>query len=486
MIGASSDDVKANPENSAETPLLRLENEQQIYDEFVEDTSSALVSAPLDDLAMYDTFEIDPIQQSHSPVVYDEFGTYVNQQLPNSEVQNSSSGHPSLPENSTYLPVATMSVRPSMLSMNSTTLLFQEESPSSSPPPIHSPPISTTCVPFAQSTVPIIDMTSKIRGLDDDEANIDPDSFAFGRKSAIESMIELNINLPSRVYMKYDEESCPSSWESSEDEEVTFSMQETPKRKFASLANTHNTLPLVVNQQNTSMNPDLLVPGPLSPDALTAFSNSDPNATERNKEVTRATERLIYEIVPLVAQKLSQLTPSDISSLNFSIYLHSHGVNIRHMGLIRSLIPRSHITNPIRTALLLQLICRTLKNITRDYQRRWMKSEQSTSEQGMYLLLIQILNLIFGSHANSEKFWTERVIVGIIQRYGGCAIDSNIDELQRVRKLPQFLKVGYAPLISCLIAVQALLKTYCEMTGLVLKDKITKQFQEEKSPYEVK
>ena len=394
---------------------------------------------------MYDTFEIDPIQQSHSPVVYDEFGQDVNQLLPNSEVQNPSPGHPvydpSLPENSTYRPVATLSVRPSMLSTNSTTLLFQEESPSSSPPNI--PPISTTCVPFAQQTVPIIDMTSKIRGLDDDEANIDPDSFAFGRKSAIESMIQLNINLPSRVYMKYDEESCPSSWESSEDEEVTFPMQETPKRKFASLTNTHQTLPLLVNQLNPPMNPDCLVPCPLSPDALTAFSNSDPSALERNKEVTRATERLIYEIVPLVAQNLSQLSPSDISSLNFSIYLHSHGVNIRHMGLIRSLIPRSHITNPIRTALLLQLICRTLKNITRDYQRRWMKSEQSTSEQGMYLLLIQILNLIFGSHVNSEKFWTERVIVGIIQRYGGCAIDSNIDELQRVRKLPQFLKVRF-------------------------------------------
>ena len=407
---------------------------------------------------MYDTFEIDSNQQPHPPapppvapaVVYDDFGVYdVNRHhQPDPPVYDDFD--PSVVQGNPFVPVpTTMTLRPAMLSMNSTTFFFQEESPPSSPPPkISSPPL-TTSVPFALSpsipsssaAAPIIDRTSKIQGLDDYGA-LDPESFEFGRKSAIESMIEMKLQLPSRVYAKYEEESCPSSSsDSSEDERPTsVLMQGTPKRKFDSIT-PRPIVPILIDQQNPPMDPDLMVPCPLSPDALTAFSKNDPNAIERNKEVTRATDRLIHEIVPLVAKKLSQLTPHDITSLNFSIYFHSHGVNIRHMGLIRSLIPPSHITNPIRTALLLQLICRTLKNITRDYQRRWMKSEQSTSEQGMYILLIQILNLVMGSHVNSEKFWTECVIVGIIQRYGGCAIDRNIDELQRIRKLPQFLKV---------------------------------------------
>ena len=72
-----------------------------------------------------------------------------------------------------------------------------------------------------------------------------------------------------------------------------------------------------------------------------------------------------------------------------------------------------------------------------------MKSEQSTSEMGMKLLLTQFMNLIVGSSQNSEIFWTERVVVGIIQRFGACSIDNNIEHLHRVRKLPDFLKVCF-------------------------------------------
>lgn len=113
---------------------------------------------------------------------------------------------------------------------------------------------------------------------------------------------------------------------------------------------------------------------------------------------------------------------------------------MRHLGLVRDHISPSHSANPVRTLLLLQIVTRTLKNIAREYQRRWMKSEQSTSEMGMKLLLTQFMNLIVGSSQNSELFWTGRVVVGIIQRFGACSID-NIEHLHRVRKLPDFLKV---------------------------------------------
>lgn len=189
-------------------------------------------------------------------------------------------------------------------------------------------------------------------------------------------------------------------------------------------------------------------PCPLSPDALTAFSNFDPSAVDRNREVIRATERLVREVVPALAQSLANMPEKTVHSIDVSVFFHYHGVNIRHIGLVRSHIPASNKTSPIRTILLRQIVARTLKNICRDFQRRWMRSEQSSSDQGMFLLLTQYLNLIVGCHVNSEKFWEDRVTVGIIQRYGKCALDGNEEHMHRMRKEPQFLKVISDVLLS--------------------------------------
>lgn len=187
---------------------------------------------------------------------------------------------------------------------------------------------------------------------------------------------------------------------------------------------------------------------PLSPDALTSFSRFDPEAVDRNREVIRATERLIQEVVPAMARQLASMRYDDLSKLDLSVYFHSNGVNIRHMGLVRSHIPASPQNVGVRTFLLLNIVCRTLKNIARDFQRRWMKSEQSSSEQGILILLTQFLNLIVGQHINSEKFWSERVIVGIFQRFGKCALDGNDAHLQTIRKSPTFLTVSLL-LVMC-------------------------------------
>jgi hypothetical protein len=186
---------------------------------------------------------------------------------------------------------------------------------------------------------------------------------------------------------------------------------------------------------------------PLSPDALTAFSKFDPEAVDRNREVIRATERLIHEIVPALAHQLASMRHDELAKLDLSLYFHSNGVNIRHMGLVRSHIPGSQQNVGVRTYLLLNIVCRTLKNIAREFQRRWMKSEQSSSEQGIFFLLTQFLNLMVGQHSNSDKFWSERVIVGIFQRFGKCALDGNDAHLQGIRKSPTFLTVLRPPLL---------------------------------------
>mmetsp|Transcript_9515 Transcript_9515/g.17842 ORF Transcript_9515/g.17842 Transcript_9515/m.17842 type:complete len:990 (+) Transcript_9515:148-3117(+) len=212
------------------------------------------------------------------------------------------------------------------------------------------------------------------------------------------------------------------------------------------------------------------LPKPLSSDALSSFSNLDPDALERNSEIDRATARLVTEVIPALAARLAAMSSHEVSNLDLSVYFHSCGVNMRHLGLVRFHVSSTHASNPVKTLLLLQIVTRTLKNLCREYQRRWMKSEQSTSEMGMKLLLTQFLNLMVGSSPNSEVFWTERVVVGIIQRFGACSIDNNIDHLHRIRKLPEFLK--------------AMLKMFVGVIGLTLHDRAMNQFMNDESPFQ--
>ena len=185
-----------------------------------------------------------------------------------------------------------------------------------------------------------------------------------------------------------------------------------------------------------------------------------PETKERNREIGRATERLVKEVIPALAKALSAMSESEVTSVDISVFFHRHGVNMRHMGLVRSHIEPSLATNSIRTKLLLQIVTRTLKNIARDYQRRWMKCQQSTSETGLRLLLTQFINLIVGGIPNSEVFWTDKVIVGIIQRFGKCAVDNN-EHLHEIRKESLFLKVTRGEKVHYAFSLTFFIKLMC-------------------------
>jgi hypothetical protein len=186
-------------------------------------------------------------------------------------------------------------------------------------------------------------------------------------------------------------------------------------------------------------------PVALSADALTSFSRNDPEAYIRNREVADATERLILKVIPRLAKQLEEMTPETFNQIDdLGAYIHSYGVNMRHLGVLRyNVCSATEDGINVRRYLLLQIVGRTLKNILRDFQRRWMKSERSTSEQGMFNLIAHFFNLIVGSHRKSESFWRDQVIVGIIQRFGRIAFtnDEEQENLQDICSEPTFLKV---------------------------------------------
>ena len=244
-----------------------------------------------------------------------------------------------------------------------------------------------------------------------------------------------------------------------------------------------------------------LYPTPLSPDALSGFSKYDPDAQTHNFEIHQATDRLLHKVIPAVAvavskqyiiaelykeskrngnKRLKSSNPPGkvevpviaLKGAKLTQYLHKNGVNMRHLGLLRQVVHNTMKTSIqtytsfvstegfntqevhpttvhnaillLERELLMQVLTRNAKNVLRSFQRKWMKNEQSTSVEGMKILITQFLNLLCGSHSNATNFWDEYMCLGICQRFGCCALLYAAEReglLAEVAGIPWFLQV---------------------------------------------
>ncbi|GAB9471681.1 F-box/lrr-repeat protein 13 [Globisporangium polare] len=75
----------------------------------------------------------------------------------------------------------------------------------------------------------------------------------------------------------------------------------------------------------------------LSPDALSSMTYCTPDWQAQSLGVENATLHLMNEVIPAFVKKLSQ-KPKFFTSRNFDLTaeMHRHGINIRHLGLLRS------------------------------------------------------------------------------------------------------------------------------------------------------
>ncbi|CAM9462148.1 unnamed protein product [Pylaiella littoralis] len=156
---------------------------------------------------------------------------------------------------------------------------------------------------------------------------------------------------------------------------------------------------------------------PLSPDALSGFAKYCSDQPQRDREIHDATSVMVKSQIPAVAEWLKGLPVHMQSELDLAVQLHRHGVNIRHLGKVRGHVSEEE-PSVLRNMMLTEMVARTLKNILRSFQRKWMKAERSTSEQGMRRLVVNFLNLVTGAHVNSASFWKEQVLLGVLQRFG--------------------------------------------------------------------
>ncbi|OQR87848.1 hypothetical protein ACHHYP_07972 [Achlya hypogyna] len=109
-------------------------------------------------------------------------------------------------------------------------------------------------------------------------------------------------------------------------------------------------------------------PAPLSSDALSFLSNQTPDWETHVDRVTAATTQLLDDIIPAFARKLVT-RPNYVTAPHFNLVheLHRHGINVRHLGLLRAQF-RRQLTGTAAMTFNSNVVA-TTEDMTRELQR---------------------------------------------------------------------------------------------------------------------
>jgi tetratricopeptide (TPR) repeat protein len=165
--------------------------------------------------------------------------------------------------------------------------------------------------------------------------------------------------------------------------------------------------------------------------------------------------QLYQIIIPTLAKRLdAQLFAMPLDSHGVAKMLHANGVNIRHLGLLYPLCKTTYV----RQTLLCEIVARSLKLILRDTLQRAArqakgqamvaeKKGRSFTKDFMELMrhsnakrgeiVLELLNLVFGSTKESKEFWAG-MMAHVIGRKFGVVVPSK-EAAMEVLYLPQLL-----------------------------------------------
>eukprot|EP01129_Flabellula_baltica_P006764 TRINITY_DN2573_c0_g2_i1.p1 TRINITY_DN2573_c0_g2~~TRINITY_DN2573_c0_g2_i1.p1 ORF type:complete len:697 (-),score=131.22 TRINITY_DN2573_c0_g2_i1:3499-5589(-) len=151
---------------------------------------------------------------------------------------------------------------------------------------------------------------------------------------------------------------------------------------------------------------------PLSSDAFTKF-DVGPDKLVNEEEVKRVTQKLINEIIPNAAKFQKKIN----TGRELCEYLHSKGINLSKMGLVRD----HTISERMRNLILKEMIFRSVKNDMRSELRRI----ESVSDQDWMERCSSFLNLLFGSSQKSTEYWCFFIKTVIIYKFGEKSLSEN-------------------------------------------------------------
>eukprot|EP00029_Vermamoeba_vermiformis_P012721 TRINITY_DN765_c0_g1_i1.p1 TRINITY_DN765_c0_g1~~TRINITY_DN765_c0_g1_i1.p1 ORF type:complete len:2045 (-),score=399.74 TRINITY_DN765_c0_g1_i1:745-6357(-) len=152
---------------------------------------------------------------------------------------------------------------------------------------------------------------------------------------------------------------------------------------------------------------------PLSSDAFSPFGRHD--GAIHNKEV----ENAWFSFIESVPKKLETMVTEleDFLPDRFTRSLHKYGINLRHVGLIRSLSQSKYIADQA----LVEMITRIAKNYVRN-RVRTSKAEDSKE------IIVNHFNLLLGNGEASDFFWRFAIKTQIEAKFSKSSLALNLSE----------------------------------------------------------
>lgn len=178
------------------------------------------------------------------------------------------------------------------------------------------------------------------------------------------------------------------------------------------------------------LRPELVVsnPIPLSSDAFTGWGRADPDWRIHNDEVTMATRRLFLKVIP---ELVVDLTEDNIKT--FTTDMNIRGINLRHMGFIRSLLVRSG-KDSLADVVLLEIISRSMRSILTENWRDIVSTYKLINIDMLKTTTVNMLNLLVENSEQADTFWKEDIKKMMLTKYRTCLVGEELSKDFDLRK----------------------------------------------------
>jgi tetratricopeptide (TPR) repeat protein len=209
---------------------------------------------------------------------------------------------------------------------------------------------------------------------------------------------------------------------------------------------------------------------PLSPDALVGWGKADPNQPIHNKEVLDATLFLRDVVIPPIARELDGETER-LGRLELEVVekfthtlgsrLHTNGINLRYLGLIRQ-----HAANKsFRAMSLTEMIARVFKSRLNEKLRSAIASDSGIAIEKCLRYAVDSINLIISKNYTDPKvtkFWCSKIKYFLLSKFEKGLLPEELDAEYDLR--------GSLVDTAFLRFRKVIMNRFCTLCGISLSD----------------
>ena len=159
-------------------------------------------------------------------------------------------------------------------------------------------------------------------------------------------------------------------------------------------------------------------PAPLCSDAFSRFVSGAPDAASHTRELAEAELLMETDILPSFANMLRGQRSELYQLVHLVHSLHRQGINIRRIGLLRSLLSGTSWAD----MLLVEMIARSNKWVLRELLRNVAKSTALPADVPFKEIVVKHLNVLFGDSSESVDFWRNEITQQIRAKFGTHAL----------------------------------------------------------------